>query len=366
MKRSLTAQIALIDKDSGGISQVSLKPDWSQPSREFPMFAQQAALSAYARAAVLFGDPAYRAAADRIFGFLKNTLAAPDGGFYASMGMAEGQPGVDKRQYARETGSGDPGHAGLLRFDRRARRAGAGRRGCRLGLARASAAGRRLSPCRARYRRPLPRRQCRDGAGAPGAASLDGRAQMAGRGRATGDYIARTFVDPRDRRLLRLGLARCQALPKPIKQREDNVTATRFFTLLAAYTGRRRYREIAEAGMGYLASPAVLDAYGFLPDVLQAEENCERARARDGRRRQGRSAPAALCAARWPIRWPTSAPNGGTREGPLSTPTSTIPIFPTARRPSPARATSARCPSPISPPFPSSSTSCSARNRQRR
>ena len=104
LKRSLTAQIALIDKELGGISQVSLKPDWSAPSREFPMFAQQAALSAYARAAVLFGDPAYRAAADRLFGFLKQTLAAPDGGFYASMGMAEGQPGVDKRQYARETG----------------------------------------------------------------------------------------------------------------------------------------------------------------------------------------------------------------------------------------------------------------------
>src|SRR5471030_1009337 len=92
IKRTLTAQIALIDKDNGGISQVSLKPDWSKPSLEFPMFAQQAALSAYARAAVLFGDPTYRGAADRIFGFLKNTLAAPDGGFYASMGMAEGQP----------------------------------------------------------------------------------------------------------------------------------------------------------------------------------------------------------------------------------------------------------------------------------
>jgi hypothetical protein len=49
-------------------------------------------------------DPTYRAAADRLFGFLKQTLAAPGGGFYASMGMAEGQPGVDKRQYARETG----------------------------------------------------------------------------------------------------------------------------------------------------------------------------------------------------------------------------------------------------------------------
>ena len=54
IKRTLTAMTALIDKDSGGISQVTLAPDWSKPSLEFPMFAQQAALTAYARAAVLF------------------------------------------------------------------------------------------------------------------------------------------------------------------------------------------------------------------------------------------------------------------------------------------------------------------------
>ena len=61
-------------------------------------------------------------------------------------------------------------------------------------------------------------------------------------------------------------------LPKPLKQREDNAATTRFFTLLSFYTGNARYREIAEAGMGYLASPPILDAYGFLPDVLLAEE----------------------------------------------------------------------------------------------
>ncbi len=60
---------------------------------------------------MLFGDAAYRDAADRLYGFLKNKLAGPGGGFYASMGMAEGQPGVDKRQYARETGQAIQGLA---------------------------------------------------------------------------------------------------------------------------------------------------------------------------------------------------------------------------------------------------------------
>jgi uncharacterized protein YyaL (SSP411 family) len=89
---------------------------------------------------------------------------------------------------------------------------------------------------------------------------------------ATGDFIAKTFIDPRTGGFLVSASPDARHLPKPIKQREDNVTATRFFTLLAAYTGSARDREIAEAGMGYLASPAVLDAYAFLPDVLLAEE----------------------------------------------------------------------------------------------
>ena len=44
------------------------------------------------------------------------------------------------------------------------------------------------------------------------------------------------------------------------------------FSLLSSYTGEAKYREIAEAGMGYLTSPPILDAFGFLPDVLLAED----------------------------------------------------------------------------------------------
>src|SRR5271163_4580976 len=93
----------MIDKNTGGMNQVNLKPDWSEPAKEFPMFAQEAALSAYARASIMFNEPVYRHAADRIYGFLRNTMAAPGGGFYASMGLSDGEPGVDRRVYARET-----------------------------------------------------------------------------------------------------------------------------------------------------------------------------------------------------------------------------------------------------------------------
>jgi uncharacterized protein YyaL (SSP411 family) len=272
LRRSLTAQLALIDPQLGGISQVSLKPDWSAPSREYPMFAQQAALSAYARAAVLFDDPAYRAAADRLFDFLKNTLAGPGGGFYASMGMAEGQPGVDKRQYARETGQAIQG---LLAYHD-----ATGERGALI-LAIAAAQW-------ALRERRLPqggfRHGERDAAGPYLADNVEMAAallalhrstadrQWLGHAAATADFIAKTFIDAGTGGFFASASPDGPHLPKPIKQREDNVTATRFFGLLEAYTGEKRYREIAEAGMGYLASPAVLEAYAFLPDVLLAED----------------------------------------------------------------------------------------------
>jgi uncharacterized protein YyaL (SSP411 family) len=90
--------------------------------------------------------------------------------------------------------------------------------------------------------------------------------------RATADYIANTFVDPATGGFIASASPEARQIAKPIKQREDNVTAVRMFNLLSSYTGDARYRELAEAGMGFLTSPPILDAFGFLPDVLLAED----------------------------------------------------------------------------------------------
>jgi uncharacterized protein YyaL (SSP411 family) len=277
LKKTLTAQIALIDKDSGGISQVSLKPDWSKPSLEFPMFAQQAALAAYARASVLFGDPTYRAAADRIYGFLKNTLAAPDGGFYVSMGMADGQPGVDKREYARESGQAIQGLVAYYDATGNAEALKRAVTGADWALKERSLPP--TSPVSGGFRHTAS-----DAAGPYLADSLEMGMALLALHRSTGDrkwlaasiktadFMAATFIDPKTGGFFAAAVPEAKGMPKPIRQREDNSAATRFFTLLASYSGEARHREIAEAGMGYLASPPVLDAYGFLPDVLLAEE----------------------------------------------------------------------------------------------
>jgi uncharacterized protein len=273
IKRVLSLMAAtMIDKSTGAMNQVNLKPDWSEPAREFPMFAQEAGLAAYARAWTMFGDPAYRQAADRIFGFLKGTLAAPGGGFYASLGMSEGEPGVDRRLYARETAQAV---AGLLAYYDATGVAGA----------------RELAVSGARWvlaNRALPAGGFRHAAQDKGGPYLADNVEMAkvllalhrstgerewlAQAQATADFIARTFIDPATGGFVASAAPDAKQLTKPIKQREDNVTAVRMFSLLSAYTGDIRYREIAEAGMGYLTSPPILDAFGFLPDVLLAED----------------------------------------------------------------------------------------------
>jgi uncharacterized protein len=262
----------MIDKGTGAMNQVNLKPDWSEPAQEFPMFAQEAALSAYAQAWLMFGDPAYRQAADRVYGFLKNTMAAPGGGFFASMGLSEGEPGIDRRQYARESAQAISGM--LAYYD-----------------ATGVADARELAVGAARWalaERALPNGGFSHTGHDKGGPYLADNVEMATalialhrstgerewltRAQATADFIARTFVDPTTGGFVASASPEAEQLVKPVKQREDNVTAVRMFNLLSSYTGDNRYREIAEAGMGYLTSPPVLDAFGFLPDVLLAED----------------------------------------------------------------------------------------------
>jgi uncharacterized protein YyaL (SSP411 family) len=272
IQKVLTLMADTMIDSSGAMNQVNLKPDWSEPAREFPMFAQEAALNAYARAAVMFGDPAYRQAADRIYGFLKNTMAVPGGGFYASMGLSEGEPGVDKRQYARETAQAISGL--LAYYD-----------------ATGVVEARDLAISGARWalaNRALPGGGFRHTEQDKGGPYLADNVEMAkallalhrstgarewlDRSRDTADFIAATFIDPATGGFVVSASPEARQLTKPVKQREDNVTAVRMFSLLSSYTGDDRYREIAEAGMGFLTSPPILDAFGFLPDVLLAED----------------------------------------------------------------------------------------------
>jgi uncharacterized protein len=268
---TMTQYIKMIDKQSGGIAQITKEPDWSEPLAEFPMFAQEAGLRAFSQAYALWGDPAYKAAADRIYGFLVNTMRAPNGAFYTSMGRERHRPGIDKRQYTRENSQAVSGIAGY--YDAT---------GNREALDRAIAAANWILKERARPGGGF--RHAEVDAGGPYLVdnveaakaflslyrSSGDRAWLE-RARGTADFVAANFIDPKTGGFTTAAKPAAAPLTDVVKQKDDNVTAVRLFNLLAAYTGDARYREIAEAGMGYLTSPAVLEAYYFLPDVLLAE-----------------------------------------------------------------------------------------------
>jgi uncharacterized protein len=273
VRRALTLMAStMVDKATGAMNQVNLKPDWSEPAREFPMFAQEAGLSAFARAWSMFGDSAYRQAADRIYGFLKDTMAAPGGGFYASFGMSEGEPGVDRRQYARETAQAISGW--LAYYDAtgvtEARDLAAS--GARWALANRAMQGGGFRHAEQDEGGPYLADNVEMAKALLALHRTTGEREWLSQAQATADFIARIFIDPATGGFVASASPEARQITKPIKQREDNVTAVRMFSLLSSYTGETKYREIAEAGMGYLTSPPILDAFAFLPDVLLAED----------------------------------------------------------------------------------------------
>ena len=70
----------------GAVAQVSPSRDWTGAFREYPMFAQEAGLTVFSQAYSVWGDPAHKAAADKVYGFMTETLTGPNGAFYTSPG----------------------------------------------------------------------------------------------------------------------------------------------------------------------------------------------------------------------------------------------------------------------------------------
>ncbi len=270
--RTMEQMLRMVRAETGAVSQISLKPDWSAPAAEFPMFAQEAALKAFAQAYALWGDVRFRLAGAQVARHLLRTMAAPDGGFYASMGLEQGKPGIDRRLYARETGQAI---AGLLAwYDASGHQAAldASIRAARWALAHRALPGGGFRHAEKDHAGPYLADNVEMGKALLALHRSTGDRAWLRHAVATADFIARTFIEEKTGAFIAAASPDARHLTKPVKQREDNVTAVRFFNLLHFYTGEAKYREIAEAGMGYLVSPAILDAYGFLPDLLQAED----------------------------------------------------------------------------------------------
>lgn len=271
-RRAVDQLIKLVEPKIGAVAQVSLKSDWSKPSREYPMFAQEGALKAFSLAYALWGDKAHLAAAAKVVGFLNRVMIDhKGGGFYTSYGLERGNPGVDRRQYARENGLAIQGLLAYYDVAGDAKALGMARRSAEWALANRALPGGGFRHAEKDQGGPYLVDTLAMGQAFLALYRSTGERHWLARAKDAGDFIAKNFIDSGTGGFVASASPDGMTLIKPIKQKDDNVAAVRFFNLLAAYSGNEGYRSIAEGGMGYLASPAILEAFGFLPDVLQAE-----------------------------------------------------------------------------------------------
>src|SRR5579863_528822 len=124
IRRTLDANLNLIDPVWGGVYQYSDRTDWKSPHFEKLLAFQADDLRLYSEAYARWHRPSDLAAAQKIYAYLKTFLGAPDGGFYVSQDAdlsasvsgrdfyskndaerrAVGMPRIDTHEYSRESG----------------------------------------------------------------------------------------------------------------------------------------------------------------------------------------------------------------------------------------------------------------------
>jgi uncharacterized protein len=257
VRQQLNGMLRMLDPETDTLSTIAQR-DWSGPLAAYPMFAQESGLRGFSLGYAMFGDQRYAGAAARIVAFMRDTMSAPDGGIYASMGGASFNPGVDKRRYSRENGKAIAGlvayfdatqdrtvldlasrHARWVLQNRRLRNRGFGHDANDTG-------GPFLADSLEMARALLHLHRS------------TGDRQWLSEARTTADFMVKHLVDPATGGFLAAANPAGKFMHQAIKQKDDNVLTTRFFNDLCGYTGDKRYREVAEAGMDYLASDAVL------------------------------------------------------------------------------------------------------------
>ncbi len=294
---TLRQSFNLIDPAWGGVYQYSDQADWKSPHYEKIMSIQAAHLMLYSLAHAQWGMQEHRDAAHRVYRYLVDFLTSPEGAFYTSQDAdsvqgdhgsefftlddagrrARPMPRIDTSIYARENGWAITAMAAY--FDA----TGEGE-----SLARALEAARWILA-----NRSLPGGGFAHGSADKGGPFLGdtlamGQAFLAlyrstvefewlRRAADAAAFIVGRFVDPMTGGFFTSAPeTHSSVLGKPAKSRDENVAAVRFLNLLHRYTGDARWREAAERGFGYLASPAVIEAIDFLPGVLLAERELQR------------------------------------------------------------------------------------------
>lgn len=292
-RQTLLNARAIIDPVWGGIFQYSDDGTWNSPHYEKIMSSQANAVRLYATAYTLLGDTEFRAAAERIAGYMLAHLKAPEGGFYPSqdadlsaetkgkqfyaLSDAErrklGEPRIDRNLYAREAGWAISALAALHEATGEEKWLAAAMDAARWAIAQ------RLMPSGGW------RHDAADAGGpfmttnlAMAQATLDLYRVTADRlwlglAEQTGDFMTDALEDKGAGgfALAPVPAGATGAMAQPVKHFDDNTNAARFYNALAHYTGDARHGAVAKRTMAYLAGTPAANRAAFWPGLLQAD-----------------------------------------------------------------------------------------------
>ncbi len=291
-RRTFDQALNLIDPVWGGVYQYSDEPDWRSPHFEKIMSYQASYLRQLSEAYLRWGDARHLAAARAIQTYLVSFLRSPEGAFYVSQdadldsrtdghafyslddaGRRKlGMPRIDVHLYARENGWAVSGLAAYYTAT---------------GDPEVLAAAERALDWVVTHRRLAGGGYTHDETdrGGPflgdtiavGQAALDlyaatGSRRWLATALAAGEFAGATFRGPDGGFVsAKTPEAGVGALAKPFVQFDETVAATRFFNLLARYSGRQADHALARHGMRYLASEELASFVGNAAGILLAD-----------------------------------------------------------------------------------------------
>ncbi len=291
-RKTLDNALNLLDPVWGGFYQYSDQKDWKSPHFEKIMSIQTSYIRLYTLAYAIFKEPGYLEAAKAADLYLKNFWTDKDGAFYTSQDADVsplipgktyfplpdkdrrqlGMPRIDTHIYARENGWAISALTYLYNVT-----------GDADVLARALKAARWIMA-----NRRLPEggfsHDEKDRGGpflgdslAMARAFLSLYASTADRAwleeaKKTADDMDRTFRDSGAGFLAtKSEIASAGVLSKPVRQLDENIYMARFANLLFYYTGNKKYKDMGEWAMRYLASPGMFKNRRFLAGILVAD-----------------------------------------------------------------------------------------------
>lgn len=346
---TVDASLALLDPAWGGAYQYSTHGDWSHVHFEKIMAVQAGYIRSYVDAWQRWGEERHLVAARSIIAYLESFLSAPDGGFYTSQDAdlvqgehseeyfaladaerrKQGVPRVDTHEYARETGWAAEALGRFYEASGETAQLNRAVRAARWAIGHRSLPGGGF------------RHDAEDVAGPYLGDTLSmGRAFLQlYRATADGEWLDRArkaaeFIDNHFR-AKPAGWASAQADDSPVPplpQIDENMSLTRFVNLLYHYTGEKRYREMAEHGMRWLATETIATSRLTEAGILLAD----REMAEDpthltviGAKSDG-AAKALYDTARQVQGWYKRIEWWDTAEGPLPNPDVQYPVLPRA------------------------------------